>query len=158
MQCDPRHGTDSTTLLCLFSRLISDLHPPKEYFSAEKYPKVYAWRARFRTALDAARARTQPQVVTLRGAQAVQQVVNAAFTDNDLTVDPRDPTRLTAGTLVEFFPTDGGGFFHQDRGRLLKLTAREVAIAIAATSGEEIHLHAPRWQFRLRAMQADSRL
>lgn len=44
----------------------------------------------------------------------------------------------------------------QDRGRLVKLTKEEVSIAVQAKSGEEIRLHAPRWQFRVRAIKTDA--
>lgn len=39
----------------------------------------------------------------------------------------------------------------QDRGSLIKLTKDEVALAVRSTNGEEIHVHAPRWQFKVRA-------
>jgi hypothetical protein len=132
--------------------VITGLGAPKKYFSAEKYPAVFAWHKRFRSAVDQALARA-PKPVALRGEQAVACVTAAAFSDTDVTVDENDPTQLARGTVVEFFPTDGGGFFHQDRGELVKLSSNEVAIAIKAPSGQTLHLHAPRWQFKIRAVQ-----
>lgn len=46
----------------------------------------------------------------------------------------------------------------QDRGRLVKLTKEEVAIAVQAETGEEIRIHAPRWMFRVRAINNAARL
>lgn len=43
----------------------------------------------------------------------------------------------------------------QDRGHLVKVTKDEVSIAVQAKTGEEMRLHAPRWQFRIRAINKD---
>ncbi|KAK3719958.1 hypothetical protein LTR37_004081 [Vermiconidia calcicola] len=129
--------------------IISDLAPPKEYFSEDVYPKTYSWRNRFKTELEKARARA-PKPTALQGSDAVQAVLGADFSDKDQTVDANDPTQVKVGTTVELFPTDGGGFTHKDKGRLIKLTKDEVAIAVESEKGSvEVHVHAPRWNFRI---------
>lgn len=136
--------------------LITDLEPSKEYFSETIYPRVYAWRSRFRSALDAAKQRNG-KAVRVKGEQATKIVTCSKFSDKQLVVDANDPLKLKEGTVVDVFPLDYGGHLHQDRGRLVKLTKDEVAIAVQSKSGKELHIHAPRWQFRVKAI-ADARL
>lgn len=131
---------------------LGDIQAPKEYFSEETYPKVIAWRNRFKQELEKAKSRA-PQPVRLEGADAVQAVLNADFTDKDLQVDSNDPVGIQSGTSVEVYPTDGGGFMdkNKDRGRLVKLTKDEVAISVQAEKGDkEVRIHAPRWNFKIR--------
>lgn len=132
------------------------MSPPEALFGEDIYPKVYGWRARYNAALDEARAMA-PKVVSLEGSNAVAAILDADYTDESLVVDPHDPitlfTSIREGSDVELFPTDGGGFTHKDRGRLIKLNKNEVAISIASRRGEEIHLHAPRWGFMLSEMK-----
>jgi len=134
----------------VFDWFISDLQPLKQYFGADRYPNVYGWWERYRKELDAAKMRA-PKAVSLQGADAVKLIVRSEYTDGDVTVDSNDPLGLQAGAPVEVFPVEGGGgYTHQDRGRLVKLTKDEVAIAVESQSGEEMRIHAPRWQFRVR--------
>ncbi|KAK4542516.1 hypothetical protein LTR36_006769 [Oleoguttula mirabilis] len=141
-----------------FDWIISDLEPPAEYFSEALYPRVYSWRNRFKAALDNARARA-PKPVSLKGSAAVQAILGADFSDEGPpTVDPNDPLKLQEGAVVQLFPMDGGGFTHKDRGRLVKLGKDEVAIAVLAKTGEEVRIHAPRWQFRIQEVSAGPRL
>ncbi|SMY22416.1 unnamed protein product [Zymoseptoria tritici ST99CH_1A5] len=132
---------------------IKDLRASTDYFTAGKYPKLFAWRDRFRAVLKQAREQA-PKAVSLKGEDAVKFVTSASFTDQATTIDESDPLNLKQGATVELYPTDGGGYTHQDHGKLVKLTKDEVAIAIQAKSGEEIRVHAPRWQFRVRAVDA----
>lgn len=120
---------------------------------------MYGWRNRFKAALDTARARA-PKPLSLTGPEAVKAVLGANFSDLGSTVDVNDPLQLQEGAVVELFPLDGGGFqqTHRDTGRLVKLTKDEVSIAVQAKTGEEVRVHAPRWQFRLRQVSAESRL
>lgn len=131
---------------------ITDLEPSKDHFSESIYPKVYAWRTRFRSALDAAKQRTG-KPIRVKGEQAASIVTSSRFTDQDLVVDSNDPLKLKEGTMVEVYPVDYGGHFHQDLGRLIKLNKDEVAIAVQSESGSEVHIHAPRWQFRVKAIE-----
>ena len=132
-----------------FDWIISDLFPPKEYFSEEIYPKVYRWRDRFREELKSARSRA-PKPIRLNGTDAVSAILDADFSDRELSIDPGDPVKLEEGAYIELYPTDGGRFTHQDRGRLVKLTKDEVAIAVRSEIGDtEVHVHSGRWNFRI---------
>ncbi|EMC93991.1 hypothetical protein BAUCODRAFT_124737 [Baudoinia panamericana UAMH 10762] len=111
------------------------------------YPEVYSWRSRFVAIVRDARA-LAPKPVSLQ----------AEFSNKELFVDADDPLKIEADTMVELFPTDGGGLTHQDRGRLVKLTKNEVAIAMQTKTGEEVHIHAPRWQFRIRVLDGGAKL
>ncbi|KAK5136724.1 hypothetical protein LTR08_002377 [Meristemomyces frigidus] len=143
-----------------FDWIISDLEPPREYFSEAVYPKAYGWRHRFKAALNAARTRG-PKPVPLGSEDAVRTVLYAGPSDSGLAVDPKDPLGLQEGATVELLPTDGGGYGDKDKGRLVKLTKDEVAIAVSAKTGEDrrtVHIHAPRWQFRIQKVAADTKL
>lgn len=109
------------------------------------------------TAVRAAQARA-PKPVSLKGADAVRAIVSSDFSDKQPAVDANDPLRLQEGASVELFPTDGGGFTHKDIGRLVKLGKDEVAIAVQAKSGEEVRVHAPRWNFRIQTVSTEPRL
>jgi len=156
-------GTDGPSLADLegiwpFDWYITDLQPSPAHVSEQLYPRVYAWRARFKEALAAAKAK-HGRAVRLTGEQAAHFVTTAALTDNELHVDAQDPLQLAADTTVEVFPTDGGGFTHKDVGRLIKLTKDQVAIAVQSPAGgQEVHLHAPRWEFRVRPAEASTKL
>ncbi|KAF2214025.1 hypothetical protein CERZMDRAFT_38192 [Cercospora zeae-maydis SCOH1-5] len=137
---------------------LGDLMPDQAYFSERQYPKVHAWVRRYRDAVRAATRRSQ-KPLRLQGGQGVEAVTSAAFHDGQLVVDANDPLGLTKGARVKVYPTDGGGLpQHQDEGRLVKLTRDEVGIAIQAKSGAELHVHAPRWAFRVEACRAGARL
>jgi hypothetical protein len=140
-----------------FDWIISDLRPDPTYFSAEAYPKVYSWRHRFKSVLHAAHERA-PAPVRLQGADAVRAILTADFLDRAPTVDPADPQKLKEGATVLLYPTDGGGFTHKDKGRLVKLTKDEAAIVVRAKSGEEVRIHAPRWGFRIEEIGASEKL
>ena len=133
--------------------IITGLSPPKEYFSEQIYPKTYDWQRRFMAEVESARAKA-PKPVTLSGGDAVKAVLDADFSDNPI-VDPKDPVGLEAGTNVELYPIDSGGFTHKDKGRLVKLTRDDVAIAVRSERAErEVHVHAPRWNFRVAEVES----
>lgn len=129
---------------------------PKELFNEQKFPKVYAWVARFNDACKAART-AAPKPTSLKGTDALQRLSEAVFAETNLAVDQSDPLRLEAGDEVDVWPTDSG-FKHKDRGRLLKLSASEVVIAVQSETGKEIHLHTPRNNFRIAATKGASKL
>ncbi|EXJ62780.1 hypothetical protein A1O7_03219 [Cladophialophora yegresii CBS 114405] len=124
---------------------------PRELISDKKYPKVFAWIARFNDALKASKAKA-PKPATLKGDVAAERIFNASFVEKDLAVDPADPLGLKRGTEVEVFPVDSGTH-HRDQGRLIGLTEDEVVLGIQA-QGKELHLHYPRTGFRVRAVAA----
>lgn len=169
LSCLLEYSAYGITGLWAIDWFIKDLRASTDYFTAGKYPKLFAWRDRFRAVLKQAREQA-PKAVSLKGEDAVKFVTSASFTDQATTIDESDPLNLKQGATVELYPTDGGGYTHQvssrpqanihslteyqDHGKLVKLTKDEVAIAIQAKSGEEIRVHAPRWQFRVRAVDA----
>lgn len=132
--------------------LISDLQPSKDHISEEIYPKVYAWRTRFRSVITSAKDQMQ-KAIKVNGEVAASMVLSSRFTDLELAVDANDPLKLQEGTVVDVFPLDSG-HTHQDRGRLIKLTKDEVAISLESRSGVELHVHAPRWQFRVKPIDS----
>lgn len=80
----------------------------------------------------------------------MKAVLSADFVDKDLSVDKADPAKVGEGAKVQLYPTDTGGFTHKDEGTLVKLSKDEVAIAVKSEKdGVEVHLHAPRWNFRI---------
>lgn len=88
------------------------------------------------------------------GDEALSAVTNAAYTDDNAVVDSADPLQLKPGTAVDLYPTDFGGRGHHDSGTLVKLLHDEVAIQLKASNGKEVRIHAPRWNFRIRAQDA----
>ncbi|ETI23372.1 hypothetical protein G647_05173 [Cladophialophora carrionii CBS 160.54] len=127
---------------------------PRELISDKKYPKVFAWMARFNDALKAAKAKA-PKPATLKGDVAAERILSASFVEKDLAVDPADPLGLEQGAEVEVFPIDSG-IHHRDQGRLIGLTEDEIVLSIQA-QGKELHLHYPRAGFRIRAVAATGR-
>lgn len=97
---------------------LGDLKSPQEYFSEKQYPLVHQWRSRYCEELGAAKA-CMKKPMLLQGPDAVKIISASAFTDKDVIVDTADPLHLMAGTTVELFPTDGGGFTHKVRRPLL---------------------------------------
>lgn len=122
---------------------------PRELISDQKYPKVFAWIARFNDALKTAKAKA-PKPASLKGDAAVERILNAPFADADLGVDSADPLGLQQGADVEVFPIDSGTH-HRDRGHLIGLTEDEVVLSTQA-KGKEVRLHFPRTGFRIRAV------
>ncbi|EXJ72168.1 uncharacterized protein A1O5_04672 [Cladophialophora psammophila CBS 110553] len=122
---------------------------PRELISDQKYPKVFAWIARFNDALKIAKAQA-PKPATLKGDAAVERILNAPFADKDLGIDLADPLGLQQGAEVEVFPIDSGTQ-HHDQGRLIGLTEDEVVLSTQA-KGTEVRLHFPRTGFRIRAV------
>ncbi|KAK5685235.1 hypothetical protein LTS10_003312 [Elasticomyces elasticus] len=140
-----------------FAWILSDLQPPPKYFSKAIYPEVYAWCERFQAAVQSAQARA-PKVVSLKGSEAVPYLLGRPLAELDPIVEPDDPLHLRRGALVDLYPTDGGGFTHQDRGTLVKLTKDEVAIEVHAPTGDAIYIHAPRWSFRIEEVASRAKL
>ena len=127
---------------------------PPHLFSSQIYPKVYAWIARFSSAVAAAKD-SAPKPVTFEGGEAVKHVTSADFSEQDTRVDENDPLGLKEGQDVEVWPTDTG-FRHKDRGKLVGLTRVEVVIeAQSKVEGKVVRIHAPRVGFRVRAVGGD---
>ena len=127
---------------------------PRELISEKHYPKVYAWIKRFNQTVKAAKAGAA-KPTTLKGDAALQRIINARFADEGITVDEQDPLGLKYGDEVEVWPTDSG-FRHRDAGKLVGLIPAEVVLNVK-TEGEqeEIRLHCPRTNFRIKAVKED---
>ncbi|KAF2454077.1 glutathione S-transferase [Lineolata rhizophorae] len=131
---------------------------PPNVISESRFPKVYAWIARFRAALQAAKA-AAPKPVTLKGPEAAQHITEARFAEepNGASVDAEDPLGLEKGDVVEVWPIDSGSR-HHDRGRLVTLNANEVTVSsrCEADGRKEVHIHTPRWGFRVAKGSGDA--
>ncbi|KAI4240165.1 MAG: hypothetical protein L6R40_005298 [Gallowayella cf. fulva] len=122
---------------------------PPSLFGKEEFPKVYGWIDRFSSALKAAKA-SAPNVISLKGAEAIQFVTQAELAEPEGDVDAKDPLGLKKGQDVESWPTDSG-FNHRDRGQLVTLTQHEVVLKTQAKVGhKDIRIHHPRTNFRIR--------
>lgn len=127
---------------------------PATLISSDMFPKVYAWMDRFDGAFAAAKSKA-PKPTTLKGAEAVKYITQAAFAEPEGLVDEMDPLGLKKGQDVKSWPVDTG-FRHHDRGRLVSLTAREVVLASQSkVGGKEVRIHHPRWNFRTRAVSGE---
>lgn len=124
---------------------------PSSLFGREKFPKVYSWIDRFSNALKDAE-RSAPTPTTLKGAEAVKYITQAELAEPRGSVDGEDPLALKKGQDVESWPIDSG-FNHRDRGQLFALTRQEIVLTTQAKIGHrDIHIHHPRTNFRVRAV------
>lgn len=124
----------------------------------KQYPLLFAWIDRFNGAIRAVRQGQSHLVKRVDGAAAAQAVQSAAFfevpSDDASPVDPQDPVSRAAGLhvgqRVVIWPTDTG-ILHKDIGKLVRLSACEVVIEVAASDdAPSVLLHAPRHGFRVR--------
>lgn len=119
---------------------------PEDYFNKTRYPKVLAWRERYMTAIAKAKE-TAPKPTMLEGEDAVNQILNGEFNDEEMEVEGDDLSGLKAGQRVVMKPVDTG-YSHVDKGKLIGLTGREAVISTVSRQGEkEVHIHYPRWNF-----------
>lgn len=134
---------------------------PADQVSAERFPRVFAWIARFQSSASKAKA-AAPKPDTVDGARAQQIIVNAPFNEQEGRVDDGGDGLaafhgLAKGKRVAVWPTDTGAN-HKDVGRLVSLTPTEVVIEPEAGGGQ-VRLHAPRHGFRVRpAVEAGANL
>lgn len=127
---------------------------PPSIFGKDHFPGVYSWIDRFQKALESAEE-SALKVTRLKGAEAVKFITQAEFADPDGNVDDKDPLGLKKGQDVESWPIDSG-FTHRDRGQLVALTRQEVVLKTQAKLGHrDIHIHHPRTNFRIRAVDDD---
>jgi hypothetical protein len=118
------------------------------YISATQFPKVFAYVARFKTALKDAKA-TAPRAVTISQEQLLRHIASTRFYEPVGEVDANDPTGLQAGDVVTTWPTDSGSA-HRETGKLVSLTPVSMAVAKRTTVGNtDIHVHMPRYGFRV---------
>ena len=87
----------------------------------------------------------------MKGSEATLRGETASFADVEPSVDAEDPLELKAGDRVEAGPIDSG-FRYKDVGTLLGLNEEEVVLGVKTENGQEIRIHHPRQQFRIRAV------
>ena len=126
---------------------------PLNIISAKQYPKVFAWIDRFQKAVSTAKL-SAPKPTTLKGVDAVAQIVQAEYSDQEGQVDENDPLGLKKGQDVEVWPIDSG-FRHHDQGKLVALTTKEVVVTGQTKTKKEIRIHFPRTNFRITAAQGE---
>lgn len=122
------------------------------YFNDKIYSKTYAWVERFRSAVKTAK-KSAPKPVELKGPEASKHIYSASYSTDEKFVDDNDPLQIKEGEVVDVWPTDSGTN-HRDQGKLVKISKDEVVIAVKGEQGEELHLHAPRWGFRIRPVSS----
>ena len=84
----------------------------------------------------------------------MKYVVQAEYYEPEGNVDIGDPLGLKKGQDVESWPIDSGSR-HHDQGRLVSLSSREVVLASQSKiRGKEVRIHHPRWNYRVRAVNA----
>jgi len=121
---------------------------PASYISANQFPKVFAWIQRFDNAVKEARA-ASPKPIRVKVDDLIKHLAKSRFYEPFGDIDANDPTAYKAGDEVAVYPTDTGAS-HKDTGKLLSLTPNDIVIAKRTKVGDlEIHVHAPRWGFRV---------
>jgi len=116
---------------------------------------VFAYIKRFRETLKQARV-AGPKPVIVKVDNLIKHMASARFYEPVGEVDAHDPTALKAGDEVTIWPVDTG-FKHKDSGKLLGLTPNDITISKRTkVDNLEIHVHAPRWGFRVAKSKQES--
>ncbi|CAM1500710.1 Fc.00g098720.m01.CDS01 [Cosmosporella sp. VM-42] len=120
---------------------------PKDKFSADVYPRVYAWIQRFQEAISTARKKTgKPR--TISGDEAAQAISQSSYSESEKAVDGEDTVvasqKLKRGDTITVWPTDTGSS-HRDSGKLVGIDAQEVVWETPS-----VRVHAPRHGFGVR--------
>ncbi len=133
-----------------------DLYPgdkAPEQLSKARYPKVYAWVARFQDALADARKANKPPL-QLGGEEVLKLIADSEYAEPKGEVDASDPLGLKKGQEIEVWPIDSG-VNHRDQGKLVGLNVREVVGGKKTNEvGEEVRVHFPRTNFRIQPVGA----
>lgn len=95
------------------------------------------------------------KVRQLEGPDAVKEISNGPFGEEQLSFDKQDPTGLGEGEHVHGYPQDTGST-RRDKCRLVGLTTQEVVISSKAQYGAEIRVHHPRWNFAVERAHSDA--
>jgi hypothetical protein len=121
---------------------------PEGLIDAGKFPKTYAWIARFTEAAKAAEKKAgKPNAV--KGDTAREMIEKALFAEKEGNVDEKDPSQLKKGSQVEVWPSDTG-FSHKDQGKLIALDRQEIVVERQTEGGVAVRVHTPRHGFRIR--------
>lgn len=123
---------------------------------SSRYPKAFAWRERYWDAVKAGKA-ALPETPVIEGAEATKAVTGADYAEEEASFDAEDPVAkslgLKKGSKVDVYPEDiTGGEKNKDVGELLGLNKHETVLQVKAKEGgQEIRVHAPRWNYKLQA-------
>ena len=72
---------------------------PEEVFSAKTYPKTFAWRGRYREALEAAK-RELGNLPVIEGPEATKRILGSDYHEQNLVVDESDFVGVKKGAEV----------------------------------------------------------
>lgn len=116
---------------------------PEEQFGKKNYPKTHAWIQRFMGEVRTAKGKAA-KPTKLDGQAMRTRILTAASPTEVVPFDDSDPIGFKAGDTVSIYPSDYGQA-HKDRGTLIGLTASEAVLR----NSKGLHLHFPRWNFRI---------
>ncbi|PGH04948.1 hypothetical protein GX51_03247 [Blastomyces parvus] len=126
-------------------------------FTEARFPKVFAWMARFRRAAAEAAAALPNKPQNLSGEQVLESVVAADFVEPAGDVDEYDALKFQRGQDVVLWPTDNCSNY-QDSGQLVALTPQEVVLQRKTVDGRaDVRIHFPRTNFRVVLKQDNER-
>lgn len=120
------------------------------HVSTSHFPKTFAWMSRFE---KYAKSNLVKPLQTLKGSEAVRQIENSRFAEQEGSVDEKDPSGLRKGQEVEVWPVDTG-FRNKEKGPLVSLTPDEIVIEGKTQNGKDVRIHAPRHGFRIARVNA----
>jgi glutathione S-transferase len=137
------------------SKIVPDV-AVKEGITKDNYPRAFAWTARHRQFCEAVTEKNgKPEILSNEDAYA--RVLGSNEFEDIKGVDKYDPLGFSQGQMIECWPTDSGQN-HHDRGKIVALHLRELVIESEVPAGKgHLHLHFPRGNFRLKAIQ-DSKI
>jgi hypothetical protein len=127
----------------------------KNIISEQSYPKTFAYCQRYREAVTAA-AEAEPKPEKIEITEVLKRFAKASFAEPTKQVDSKDPLKLTQGKHVSVAPTDTG-FSAQDIGPLLAVSTHEVVVGSKTEDGTEVHIHAPRWNFKVKEVEVNGK-
>ncbi|KAF2642935.1 hypothetical protein P280DRAFT_547185 [Massarina eburnea CBS 473.64] len=120
---------------------------PREMVNEEVYPRTFAWVRRFMGEVERMKGEVG-NVGRLEGREVVERVFGAEKVGETEFLEG-DALGLSRGDEVEVFPSDYGQA-HKDRGAVVGLTTKKIVIRNA----KGLHLHFPRWNFRINKIAA----
>lgn len=96
-----------------------------------------------------------PKPSILRGSEATERVFNAKYAEQEANVQEDDPMELKKGAEIEIWPLDTG-INHRDSGQLVGINEQEIVVELPSKPRrQEIRLHCPRTNFRIRSVSGD---
>lgn len=125
---------------------------PENIVSSKIYPRTIDWCNRYQKAVSDAQEAAKPEVI--EGDEAIKRINAAQFAEDPHGVDSTDPLGLKEGQQVTLSPRDTG-FTRSESGPLVAITKSEIVVASKTKAGTTLHIHTPRWNFRVRAAESN---